>query len=453
MPVRIRNLFLSFFRREDGNIAMMASIAMVVVVGAIALSIDTSKGINNKSRLGDATDAIALFLAQSGLETQSELEAAANKYLAEKYPGDAGAHLKILSIKKEGKAVTVKMANISENTFGSLLGDDKRNVSVAATAVWSQRALDMVLVLDTTLSMEGTRLASLKSSATDMLNTIESYDNDNFRIAVVPFSNYVNVGVSRRYKNWMSVPSDTSETTNVCRNKRDVTSTSNCRSVSGSYDRDGVSVPYTRQQCDYTYGPEYEVCGPRTVTEKWYGCVGSRDEPYDLRTNVQGRKFPGLMNMRCGAELQEMTTSLAAARSTISSLTAVGNTYMPSGLMWGWRALSPRNPLRHTVDPDIEKVLVLMTDGENTRSKNGDWHEATAKADADDKTRQICEAVKDEEIIVYTIAYEVTDSSTQSLLENCASGQSRYFNAQNSAELNSAFEEIAASLNDLRISA
>lgn len=453
MPVRIRNLLLSFFRREDGNIAIMASIAMVVVVGAIALSIDTSKGINNKSRLGDATDAIALYLAKSGLETQSDLEQAANKYLTEKYPGETGTYLKILSIKKDGKAVTVKMANISKNTFGSLLGDDKKNISVAATAVWSQRSLDMVLVLDTTLSMEGTRLASLKTSATDMLNTIESYGNDNFRIAVVPFSNYVNVGVSRRYKNWMSVPVDTSSTTNVCRNKRDVTGSSNCRSVSGSYDRDGVSVPYTRQQCDYTYGPEYEVCGPRTVTEKWYGCVGSRDEPYDQRTNVHGRKFPGLMNKRCGAELQEMTTSLAAARSTISSLTAVGNTYMPSGLMWGWRALTSGRPLRHTVDPEIEKILVLMTDGENTRSKNGEWHEGNSKADADEKTRQICDAVKDEEITVYTIAYEVTDSSTQSLLQNCASGQSKYFNAQNATELNEAFEEIAASLNDLRISA
>lgn len=126
----------------------------------------------------------------------------------------------------------------------------------------------MVLVLDTTLSMEGARLTSLKTAATDMVNTIESFDNDNFRLAVVPFSNYVNVGLSRRYESWMSVPHDTSTTTNVCRNKRDVTGTSNCRIVSGVRDRDGVKVPYTRKKCDRTYGPQYQVCGPRTVTQK-----------------------------------------------------------------------------------------------------------------------------------------------------------------------------------------
>lgn len=392
-------------------------------------------------------------MAKSGIETQSGLEQAAEKFLAKKYLGESGAYLKVLSIKKDGDAVTVKMSNVSENTFGSLLGNDKKKVSVAATAVWSQRSLDMVLVLDTTLSMEGARLSSLKSAATDMVNTIEKFDNDDFRMAVVPFSNYVNVGMSRRYESWMAVPHDTSETKNVCQTKRDRTGTSNCRTVSGFHDRDGVKVPYTRKKCDHTYGPKYEVCGPRTITQKWYGCVGSRDEPNDLRTDVNGRKFPGLMNARCGSELQEMTASLAAARSTISSLKAVGNTYMPAGLMWGWRALSSEQPLRHTVGDKTEKVLVLMTDGENTRSKDGDWHEARDKSDADMKTRQICEAVKDEDITIYAIAYEVTDSSTQSLLQNCASGRTNYFKAQNAQELTRAFEEIAASLNELRISA
>lgn len=121
--------------------------------------------------------------------------------------------------------------------------------------------------------------------------------------------------------------------------------------------------------------------------------------------------------------------------------------------MWGWRALSTGQPLAHTAKSKTEQVLVLMTDGENTRSKNGEQHEGGSKADADNKTREICEAVKDEDIIIYTIAYEVTDSSTQSLLQNCASGRTNYFNATNAQELSIAFEEIAESLSELRISA
>lgn len=453
MSHHIRNLWQSFIRNKDGNVAMMASIAMVVVVGAVGVAMDMSKGINNKSRLGDATDAVALLLAKSGLETQSDLEHAADDFLSQSYPGDSGSFLKILSITKDGDAVTVKMANVSENTFGSLRSSESEDVSVSATAVWSQRALDMVLVLDTTLSMEGTRLTSLKTAATDMVNTIDSFDNDDFRIAVVPFSNYVNVGMSRRHKSWISVPRDTSTTKNVCRTKRDRTSRTNCRKVSGFRDRDGVKVPYTKRVCDNTYGPKYEVCGPETVTKEWNGCVGSRNKPYDLRTDIKGRKIPGLLKKQCGVELLEMTSSLAAARSTISNLKAVGNTYMPSGLMWGWRTLTSEQPFRNTVKPKTEQVMVLMTDGENTRSKNGDQHEGSDKADADKKTHDICQAVKNEKITIYTIAYEVKDSSTQSLLQNCASGRTNYFNARNAQELNKAFEAIAESLSELRISA
>lgn len=433
--------------------AMMTAIALVFIVGAVAVSLDMSKGVSNKSRLGDATDAVSLFLAKSGLETQSDLQRAANEYLSKAYPGETGEALTILSITKDGDAVTVKMADLSKNSFGSVVGGDAEKVSVSATAVWSQRAMDMVLVLDTTLSMEGTRLTSLKRAATDMVNMIDGFENDNFRISVVPFSNYVNVGMSRRYESWMTVPNDTSTTSNVCRTRRDVTSSTNCRTVRGTRDRDGVSVPYTYQQCDNAYGAEYEVCGPQTVTQKWYGCVGSRDEPHDTRTDYNGRKFPGLLNVGCGAEVLEMTSSLAAARSTISNLSAVGNTYMPSGLMWGWRALSSDRPLRVSIEPKTERVMVLMTDGENTRSKNGDKHEGSSKADADRKTTEICNAVKSEEIIVYTIAYEVTDAATKSLLQNCASGRQRYFNARNAQQLERAFKEIAESLSDLRISA
>jgi Flp pilus assembly protein TadG len=329
----VREVGQSFRRNEGGNVAMMKAIALVFIVGAVAVSLDMSKGVSNKSRLSDTTDAMALFLAKSGFETQVDLQRAATEYMAKSYPGEDGNFLKILSISKDGDAVTVKMADVSENSFGGIVDAEGEYVSVSATAVWSQRTMDMVLVLDTTLSMEGTRLTSLKRAATDMVNTIDKPGSDNFRISVVPFSEYVNVGLSRRYERWMAVPNDTSTTSNVCRKKRDVTSKSNCRTIRGTRDRDGVTVPHTYQKCDRTYGPEYEVCGPRTVSKKWYGCVGSRSEPYDLRADFQGRKIPGLLNERCGAEILEMTSSFAAARSTISNLSARGNTYMPSGLM------------------------------------------------------------------------------------------------------------------------
>jgi len=143
-------------------------------------------------------------------------------------------------------------------------------------------------------------------------------------------------------------------------------------------------------------------------------------------------------------------------KQTISALNADGNTYLPAGLSWGWRALNNQEPLTEasTLPADkTDKVMILMTDGENFNSKNGILHNATNRADADRTTSRLCERIKDEDIKVYTIAYEVTDTPTQNMLRNCASENTNFFNASNAQELNKAFQAIGASLNELRITA
>ncbi|MGB6231263.1 MAG: pilus assembly protein [Litorimonas sp.] len=449
-----KTLLRRFKASENGNVAAMTAISLLVLMGVAALAVDLSTGFNNKSRLSDASDSVALMLAKSELEREPEMRRAAENWLEEKYPGEVGAGLTIVDIQRNGDEVTVQLANEGETYFAAVLGKTDLDVAASSSAVWSQRSMDIALVLDTTLSMEGTRLASLKTAATDMIDTIDGFDNDKVKMSVVPFSNYVNVGLSRRNATWLSVPADSSKTENVCRKKRDVLSKSNPRKISRTCDRDGRQVDCSYTKWDKTYGPEYEVCGPKTSRQTWHGCVGSRSEPWDTRVAYNGRKIPGLLNARCGAELQEMSSDLSAARSTIQSLRASGNTYMPSGLMWGWRTLNGSAPLSRTVDPKVEKVMILMTDGDNTRFKGGDRHEVRNRnEDANDKTQDICDAVKAEDILIYTIAYEVTDADTKTLLKNCSSGRSYAYDATNASELSQAFEDIANSLNELRISA
>jgi len=138
-------------------------------------------------------------------------------------------------------------------------------------------------------------------------------------------------------------------------------------------------------------------------------------------------------------------------------MTADGNTYIPAGLMWGWRALDNRQPLTEAASlpaGDTDKVMVIMTDGENFKSKDGILHNRSDNGnDADKTTKRMCESIKNEDIKVYTIAYEVTDTPTQKLLRNCASSTGNFFNATNAQELNDAFQAIGNSLNELRITA
>jgi Flp pilus assembly protein TadG len=402
----------SFRQNERGNVAIMTAVALLVIVGATALSLDVSKGVNTKSRLADATDALSIVLAKSRVQSQSEMRKIAQSFLDTNYPASSGEQIEIMSLTWDGDAVTVKLSDVSDNDFGSFFGREKLDVSVASTAVFARKLMDIALVLDSTGSMRGSKMTTLKSAATDMIDIIDEYSDTNVRMSVVPFSDYVNVGVSQRNATWSDVLPDRS-----------------ARAASS---------------------------GQLAVAErKWEGCVGSRNTPDHLRVAYNGRKIPALYRgqVSCGSELLPLTTNFNAVKSTINGLVASGWTYMPSGILWGWRTLDDNAPFSHYSDGKTEKVMILMTDGENTRAKNGVMHnQAGQNNKADQTTRDLCNAIKDEKITIYTIAYEVNDTSTRDLLKGCATVEANYYNARNAGQLRKAFEDIADTLIEVRIS-
>lgn len=400
------NIGQSFRLNERGNVAIMTAVAMLVIIGAMALSLDVSKGVNTKSRLADATDALSIVLAKSRVQNQAEMQEIAQEFLDINYPALTGEKIEILSLSWDGDAVTVKLSDVSDNGFGSFLGRNKLDVSVASTAVFSRKLMDIALVLDSTGSMGGSKMSNLKVAATDMVDIIDEYSDTNVRMSVVPFSDYVNVGVSQRNASWVQALPD-------------------------------------------------RAAQPGVAERKWLGCVGSRNVPDNLRVAYQGRNIPALYKgqVNCGSELLPLTTNFNAVKSTINGLVASGWTYMPSGILWGWRTLEDNAPFSHFSADKTEKVMILMTDGQNTRAKNGIMHnQAGQNNKANQTTRDLCDAVKDEAITVYTIAYEVNDTSTRNLLKGCATVEANYYNAQNAGQLRKAFKDIANTLIEVRIS-
>ena len=75
------------------------------------------------------------------------------------------------------------------------------------------------------------------------------------------------------------------------------------------------------------------------------------------------------------------------------------------------------------------KALILMTDGENTRAPDYPTHNSTIAALANQLTKEICVNIKNDEIVVYTIAFEVTDPEIKDILEGCATSPSYFFDA------------------------
>jgi Flp pilus assembly protein TadG len=241
---------------------------------------------------------------------------------------------------------------------------------------------------------------------------------------------------------------------------------------------------------------------------KWFTYWGKLANNYKKYTTASGSVDLTDVETNCPAAksvITPMTYSRTAAETAIDALASGGNTNIPEGLAWGWRAISPGEPFTKVAgvgtigegtianynDRQWNKVIVLMTDGDNTTSNgysyvgskynaNGfaldpagynrsgvsdvpmssgnHWNEAgwTATMDSNmSRTNEampgLCKAIKDKGVQIYTVAFNMPSgtSTTKTLLQNCSSNAStNYYDAANTTALDTAFSAIGAKLRE-----
>ena len=97
-----------------------------------------------------------------------------------------------------------------------------------------------------------------------------------------------------------------------------------------------------------------------------------------------------------------------------------------------------------------------MSDGENQSSVNPGnkaWHNGSNKDQANDYTEEVCDNIKDENILLFTIGFgESIPAATLSLLKSCSTGGVNYYNAKDGAALTEAFDNITSKLAELYLS-
>lgn len=81
----------------------------------------------------------------------------------------------------------------------------------------------------------------------------------------------------------------------------------------------------------------------------------------------------------------------------------------------------------------------------------GNTNGSNAEATLDRKTATVCNAIKGKKILLYTIGFRITDSTTQNLLRNCATKTDMYYNSPSNDQLAAIFQDIAQGLGELRI--
>jgi Flp pilus assembly protein TadG len=434
-----------------GSVAMIFGLLFLVMGCVTAFSIDYSRSLAVRQRLQAAVDAAVLAADPSTTASFAQVVENVNASFTYNMPPQFGATKIAVAqpiVIPDGYRVNAS-AEVP-TTFGRLLGIDVIPVNVVSEARRSLANVEIALVLDNTASMAGSKMAAVKVAARKLVtDVVAASDKDTVKFALVPFSNYVNVGKGYRTANWMSVPDDYQKDEKQCWKTTDWDGCPT-KEVSGTCSNDGI--PYA---CNYntciTPGPLRDQCWEGKVNHVWNGCAGSRTPAPDKKVTAEFSKpIPGILDAACPSPLTRLTSDHAEIKNQIEAMVTQGETYVPSGLMWGWRALAPNSPFADGVAngslPPTKKIMIVMTDGENTKSQSDTNHDGSDQVAANDATDKLCKEVKNDNIELYTIAFEVTANQTKALLQACASPGQYYFDAVDSVALDAAFGKIAGAL-------
>lgn len=476
----IGRILLNGFLNRRGNVAMLTGLLLFPMIAMTGLAIDFASQRRGVALLQDSLDAALLSAARSKMPDGPARDAHVLGMVKANLEGriDPDTVATTVDNGAEPGQVVGTATGVVPLRFGGLFGTTGGVLNVRAEVSAASGELEVVLALDTTASMTGTRIDALKVAAENMIDTL--MEEDGTKIGIVPFAQYVNVGMSNRNEPGLDIPAngrtcwmDTEHRPENQRNCRRITQmceNQTCREVPATCYNDGVPYACTRNECtnngtfrdcsydtcDYDWVP-YPV--ERCADVQWYGCVGSRNPPFNTQDDRDDIGVPGVMNVGCENPLQRLTDNAGQLRSTVRNLRVGSETYIPAGLSMGWAVLSHRYPFNDGTPstpgaPPVSRAIVLMTDGANTLSKNGDSprHEWRDVATANAVVRELCRNVKAEGVMIATVAFEVTDPTITALLRSCASNPSMAYTPDSAAELNTAFDAIAGQLQALRVS-
>jgi Flp pilus assembly protein TadG len=405
-----------FLSDAKGNTAIIFALAAVPLLLAAGVSIDMARANRSQAMLQAAADAAALAAAASiesgkmnGNNISRAVATLVSDYVIANHATAAVDQIDGITAEfdKDNGELSVSVRGKMNTSLMKLAGIDKMDIVASSEVVVKQKALEVVLVLDNTGSMAGGKIAALKVAAANLTEAVFANVGpmSSVKVGVVPFSEYVSVGMGPTSGGWLDI---------------DVVPTGSA----------------------------------------WEGCVGSRPSPEDeiVDANNGSGKFNRVGGVNCVTPLLPLTDEKDTVLGKISAMGSEGDTYIPSGLLWGWHVLQAEEPISGALsDAQLTsingtKAIVLMTDGANTISPAYPLHTGSNVAQANELTAQLCQNAKAANIKLFTVAFEVTDVAIKEILDTCATEPGMSFDAVNAEALNAAFSDIAEQLSSIHLS-
>ncbi len=399
-----------FGRNRGGNVAPIFALSLLPMAGMVGAAVDYSRANSTRTSLLSALDATALMLSRDAPNlAEGDLKTKAKAYFQSLFTNDfvkAPPNVNVsFTTPQQGSFKLVVTADAAVNAnFARLLGTDEMRISASSEVAWGMKRLEVALALDNTGSMAwSNKMVEMKKAVKSLLDTLHKAAKkpDDVKVAIIPFDTTVRI------------------------------------------DQDHTAVAPWVTFDHFTKNKN-----------TWIGCIADRDylKSYDVtdvspNAAIADTLFPAAECSANGAleKMRPLTSDWQALDLTVNGMSPNGATNVTIGLVWAWHALTANMPLNQAAapQPDLDKVIILLTDGENTRNRF-----TTNTGEINLRTTAVCNNIRAANIKLYTI--RVIEGNA-ALLKNCATKADMYFDVKQASQLNTVFSAIAQNLANLRV--
>jgi Flp pilus assembly protein TadG len=445
-----------FAKSRDGNFAILTGIMAPMLALAVGLGANVAQSFHIRTSLRDALDAAVTSTARD-LTTGVIAPKDARKYVEAFLSANSNTDfstaeqftLDTLVVDQTAKTIEASASAHVDLAFPFFSASNPR-VSISSAAIYSDKKIEVVMMLDTTGSMKKSGkkdkigdLQKAASNAVEMLLGKEDPKNPRVRVAIVPYAEGVNTGkladqVFVETKGGSDLPPLEEDVALVSAKARP----DNC--ATERKDKNGKA--------------DFSADGPSA--RRW----NNNKKAYLAKINRDDR-----LSVCPQAELVALTGDKQKLLDTIANFKAAGVTAGGIAAQWGYYMLSPdwrsaiagaglgAGPADYNAKK-VSKVAILMTDGQfNTAFagvKDGDTPQNKQGAKSRSYAESLCGNMKTDGIELFTIGFDLNDPTmtaterdqAKTVLKNCSSPDTKaikhYFEVSTGEELDAAFKEI-----------
>lgn len=421
-------LLARFLKNCDGGVAPFLALTAIPLMGFTGAAIDYSRANSARTAMQSALDATALNLSKTAQGLNAEqIHGQAQQVFNALFNRPEVQNVSLnseFSSPQQGNFVLKVTGSGTVNTlFAKVIGHSQITFTAKSEVLWGIKKLNLALALDNTGSMNSSgKMTALKTAAHNLINTLKDAEKTpgDIKVSIVPFAVDVNAGTGNVGASWIDW-TDWDAANGDC-SKTSYHSKNSCTNNGGAWTPKDHSV--------------------------WNGCVNDRDQNNDVANTPAGSgestKYRAHQASNCPAAMMPLSTEWATMHTKIDEMTPAGNTNVTIGLQMAWQTLSNNAPFNApAAAADLDKVIILLTDGENTQNR---WTSSTSAIDA--RTQKACDNAKAANVRLYTVRVVNGDAA---LLKNCATNPNMYYDVDQASELNGVFSSIAQNLANLRI--